>query len=120
MHVAQRHAHPADWSVIAACAVFGVAFAMIPMTLRVYGDRRATRLMQQWAAENKLTLSEQSLVAFGRGPFWRKGYWTSVYRIREAQADGRERGGWICMNNFFVWGSSPEVIWDDQTAAASA
>lgn len=117
--LAQHQTHPTDWSVIAACAVFGVAFAMIPYTLREYGDRRAARLLTEWAAEKKLALSEQSLVTFGRGPFWRKGYWTSVFRIRGTQADGRERGGWLCMNNVFLWGNSPEVRWDDETTATA-
>jgi hypothetical protein len=101
---------PGVWATI---AVLSVGVAAVPMTLRVRGDRRAHGLLQRWAAQQGLELTKQEEIPWGRGPFAKRGYWTTVFRVTARQADGADRAGWVCMNNVFVWGGdAPDVVWD--------
>ncbi len=104
---------PPTWAVLVTCALFGIVAAAIPMTLRVFGDRRAARLLAKWAVDGGYELRSQRLVSSRRGPFATRGYWTSVFAITARLPDGEEKSAWLCMNNVFVWGGGvPDVKWD--------
>jgi hypothetical protein len=80
---APKQPPPPGWAIFVACALFGIVVAAIPMTLRIYGDRRADRLLTRWAAASGHELCSRKLISFARGP------------------------------NFFVWGGgTPDVRWD--------
>jgi hypothetical protein len=105
---------PPGWAVAVAIVLLVIVVVIAPlMVLQSLGNRRAGRLLEEWARANGLTLESRELEVFRwKGPFAFRGRWTSVFRIRGRSASGPVREGWVCMNNFFVWGGSPDVRWD--------
>lgn len=100
--------------VWAAIILFGAMCGLVPLLLRMAGDRKATTQLTDWARTENLELIEFGLVPSRRGPFSRRGYWTSVFRVKTKTGGGPTREGWFCSGNFFVWGfGKPEVTWDE-------
>jgi hypothetical protein len=97
-----------------AIILFGALCGLVPLLMRVAGDRKATRQLPEWARAQGLDLLEFRLVPSRRGPFSRRGYWTSVFRVTTKTAAGPSRAGWVCAGNFFLWGfGKPELTWDE-------
>ena len=104
---------PPGWAVGVAIALLVLVVVAPLYVLQRLGNRRAGRLLDEWARANGITLESKELDVFRwRGPFGMRGRWTSVFRIRGRSAQGQVRDGWVCMNNVFVWGGAPDVRWD--------
>ena len=104
---------PMPPGVVFVIVCMAVLSGVIPLLLRVYGDRRATRMLASWASEQRYELVSQRVISSMRGPFRMRGYWTTVFIVKVRLPGGEEKMGFLCMNNFFVWGGGkPDVAWD--------
>jgi hypothetical protein len=109
----QGSAPPPDWA-IAVTVFLLVAIVTVPlMLLQSAGDRRARQLLDEWARANGLELTEPAeKIGWGRGPVAMRARFTTVFRISTRAPNSAPRSAWICMNNTFIWGCEPEVVWD--------
>ncbi len=76
--------------------------------------KRASFLLEQWAAENQYQLLRVQHRLFRRGPFWWSGKGQVIYRVDVRDEQGHDWLGWVRCGHWLtgLFSDAVEARWD--------
>ena len=93
--------------------VFIVALAALGWQVYLYATRPKL-LLQNWAEENRVQLTQVEFRPFRRGPFAWSSRGQTVFRVEVCDRDGNHRSGWVRCGSMLlgIFAKKVEAIWD--------